>query len=60
MKLLDLIHGGYVFPRRVRILSQHLAEMAPREASILDVGCGDGLLAGPTLRFMARLELNGS
>jgi SAM-dependent methyltransferase len=44
MKVIESIHQGYVFPRRVRILTQHMAELAPQGASILDVGCGDGLL----------------
>ncbi|HEV2022080.1 MAG TPA: methyltransferase domain-containing protein [Terriglobales bacterium] len=59
MKLMDSIHGGYVFPRRVRILSQHLAEMAPREASILDVGCGDGLLDQLLLERRPDLSVRG-
>jgi SAM-dependent methyltransferase len=45
MSLLDTIHGGYVFKRRVRVLSTHLAELLPQNASVLDVGCGDGLIA---------------
>lgn len=44
VKVIESIHQGYVFPRRVRILTQHMAELAPQGASILDVGCGDGLL----------------
>jgi len=59
MKLLDVIHGGYVFPRRVRVLSRHLAEMAPREASILDVGCGDGLLDQLLLERRPDLSVRG-
>jgi len=45
MGLIDTIHGGYVFKRRVRVLSTHLAELLPQNASVLDVGCGDGLIA---------------
>ncbi len=59
MKLLDVIHGGYVFPRRVRVLSRHLAEMAPREASILDVGCGDGLIDKLLLEQRPDLSVRG-
>lgn len=44
MRLMDAIHSGYVFPRRVRVLSEHLARLVPQNATVLDVGCGDGLL----------------
>lgn len=42
---LDRVHGGWVHGRRVRVLSRHLAELLPAGASVLDVGCGDGLIA---------------
>ena len=45
MSLLDRIHGGYVFKRRVRVLSSVLAKLIPPGARVLDVGCGDGLIA---------------
>jgi SAM-dependent methyltransferase len=45
MGVLDTIHGGYVLQRRVRVLSGHLAQLIPPSASVLDVGCGDGLIA---------------
>lgn len=43
--MLQWIHGAHVHPRRVRVLCRHLAPLFPRSASVLDVGCGDGLLA---------------
>jgi SAM-dependent methyltransferase len=45
MSLAELLHNCYVFDRRTRVLSQHLAGLIPKNSSILDVGCGDGLLA---------------
>lgn len=45
MKLLGKVHGKMVHSRRVRQLCQHLSEMLPNGAKILDVGCGDGMLA---------------
>ena len=41
----DKLHGGYVHPRRARVLRDHLAPLMPSGASVLDVGCGDGLIA---------------
>ncbi len=39
---LDGLHQHFVFPRRVRVLSERLAKLLPPHASVLDVGCGDG------------------
>jgi SAM-dependent methyltransferase len=45
MSLIEKIHGQCVFGRRVRVIAGHLAAMLPPDASVLDVGCGDGSLA---------------
>ena len=45
MPLLDTLHGNLVHSRRVRVLADRLAELIPAAATVLDVGCGDGLLA---------------
>ena len=42
MNLLERIHDGYIYNRRVRVLSDHLSQLIPENASVLDVGCGDG------------------
>jgi SAM-dependent methyltransferase len=39
------LHDGYVHGRRVRRLCELLACLIPESCSVLDVGCGDGLLA---------------
>ena len=39
------IHTKHVFPRRKRVLVNHLASLMPPAAKVLDVGCGDGTLA---------------
>lgn len=44
MNPIDSIHGNYVFTRRIRVLSDHLARFIPPNARLLDVGCGDGTL----------------
>jgi ubiquinone/menaquinone biosynthesis C-methylase UbiE len=38
------LHGRYVFQRRVSTIRQHLVEMIPQGAAVLDVGCGNGLI----------------
>jgi SAM-dependent methyltransferase len=45
MSLLELLHGGYVHKRRVSVLSEWCSNLIPRNASVLDVGSGDGRLA---------------
>jgi SAM-dependent methyltransferase len=41
----DRVIGRRVFGRRVEMLCHHLSELLPPDARILDVGCGNGLLA---------------
>ncbi len=57
--LIDNYHTAQVLSRRVRILSRHLAELAPLSAAILDVGCGDGQVAKLLLDQRPDLTLSG-
>ncbi|MBR9761912.1 class I SAM-dependent methyltransferase [bacterium] len=59
MKVFDKIHGGYVHRRRVRVLGEIFASLLPRDLSILDVGCGDGLLAEEITTVRPDLEMRG-
>lgn len=45
MSLLGNVHGKVVHNRRVLKLSSHLSKVLPPDAKVLDVGCGDGLIA---------------
>lgn len=45
MKLDERMHDRYVQKRRADILRDHVAELISRDASALDVGRRDGLLA---------------
>ncbi|MEL7497194.1 MAG: class I SAM-dependent methyltransferase [Planctomycetota bacterium] len=45
MKLIEKIHGSYIHQRRVESLKRGLASVLPDSGTLLDVGCGDGLLA---------------
>jgi SAM-dependent methyltransferase len=57
--LLDRLHGGYVHTRRVRVLRDHLAALLPQGARVLDVGCGDGLLAATLKEQRPDIEITG-
>lgn len=45
MSLLDSVHEGYVYTRRIAVLSDWFSKLIPSNSSVLDVGCGDGRLA---------------
>jgi SAM-dependent methyltransferase len=59
MNPIEHIHGSYVHKRRVRVLSEHLAKLIPKDARVLDVGCGDGLLAHLIQQKRPDLDLRG-
>ena len=42
MKLVERVHASYTEKRRVRVLVDHLVQLIPPGAKLLDVGCGDG------------------
>jgi SAM-dependent methyltransferase len=53
------IHEKLVFTRRVAVLSDWFAKLAPPSARVLDVGCGDGLLSALIKRKRPDLQLHG-
>lgn len=57
--LLESIHGSCVFPRRVRVLADHLAGLIPENARVLDVGSGDGRLGRAIGRLRPDIEIRG-
>lgn len=59
MSLLDRIHGDYVQARRVRVLSEQIAALLPHGSRVLDVDCGDGLLASLIKGKRPDLEITG-
>jgi hypothetical protein len=42
VSLLDVLHGRLIFGRRVDRLSDAVAARLPPNATVLDIGCGDG------------------
>lgn len=45
MSAIGVLHEKLVFNRRVRVLAAWFAQLVPRSARMLDVGCGDGLIS---------------
>ena len=42
--LAERLHDGYVVGRRVCVLADNLTGLIPHGVSVLDIGCGDGVL----------------
>jgi len=59
MKLLGRAHGTLIHSRRIRRLSQQLAELIPPNAEVLDVGCGDGKLAALIQQLRPDVKMQG-
>jgi SAM-dependent methyltransferase len=59
MKFIDRVHGDYVTNRRARALSNHLADIIPDQFVMLDVGCGDGLIARLISESRTDVQLRG-
>lgn len=57
--MLDAAHQRVVYGRRIKVLARHLSDMLPRNASVLDVGSGDGLLARRILDSRPDLHIRG-
>jgi SAM-dependent methyltransferase len=52
-------HAKFVHSRRVQILAEQFAELIPEENSVLDVGCGDGLIDALVLARRPNLRIHG-
>jgi SAM-dependent methyltransferase len=59
MNVLEKIHGGYVHDRRVQVLAREIAALLPEQGRVLDVGCGDGLLASLIQESKPGVSLTG-
>lgn len=59
MTVINHVHGKYVHSRRVRVLNEYLSALIPEGARVLDVGCGDGMLASLLSGSRPDLEISG-
>jgi SAM-dependent methyltransferase len=59
MNFIDHVHGGFVANRRARVLSRQLAKIIPDDFHVLDVGCGDGLIAHLLAETRPDIKLRG-
>ncbi len=59
MKVLDFFHSYFIHTRRVRVLCEVLEKLIPDRASVIDIGCGDGLLVEAILEKRPDLCIQG-
>ena len=53
------LHQSFVHPRRVRVIADHASRLVPRDARVLDVGTGDGLIAAALAERRRDLRIEG-
>jgi SAM-dependent methyltransferase len=59
LRPLGAAHARLVHSRRVQVLARQFAELIPEENSVLDVGCGDGLIDSLVLARRPDLRIHG-
>ena len=59
MKPVERVHSALVHPRRVEVLARRAAQVIPADVDVLDVGCGDGLLASVLMRERPDVRVRG-
>jgi len=57
--MLGSAHQRLVYGRRIQVLARHLTELLPPNATVLDVGSGDGLLASRVMSARPDLQIRG-
>lgn len=56
---LQKFHSYFVFPRRTEIIARHVAELLPKNAFVLDVGCGNGAMDKKILDLRHDIKIIG-
>jgi SAM-dependent methyltransferase len=59
VSVIDVLHGRLIFGRRVDRLADALSARLPENATVLDIGCGDGSIARAILERRPDVAMNG-
>lgn len=60
MNWIERWHESRIHGRRVRVLAEAIARLLPPDCRVLDIGCGDGLLATSVRRLRPDVEISGA
>ena len=55
----ERLHEAFGSTRRLEVLSRHVGALLPPRATVLDVGCGDGVLDERLLQKLPHLSITG-
>ena len=58
-KFHEQAHGKAVFKRRIAVLSRAIADFLPKNAKVLDIGCGSGTLAKAVMVLRPDVSFEG-
>lgn len=59
MSTIGTLHNKLIFNRRAELLAEKFASLIPTKASVLDIGCGDGLVSAIVQMKRPDLEIRG-
>lgn len=59
MSIIEQMHGSLIYRRRVNVLARMLSTLLPPKASVLDVGCGDGLIDSLIMQSRPDVSIRG-
>lgn len=59
MSIVGKAHGKLVYSRRMNVLALRIAALLPPNARVLDVGCGDGMIASLIMKRRPDVAVSG-
>ncbi|MEI6684339.1 MAG: class I SAM-dependent methyltransferase [Bacteroidota bacterium] len=59
MDIISMLHEKTVYRRRINKLVELISSVLPQEASVLDIGCGDGRIDALINRYRPQVEIQG-
>ena len=59
MSMVSSLHSRLVLSRRLKVLARHALDLLPQEGSVLDVGCGNGVISRLVMEARPKLDIRG-